>query len=342
MGKLGVSYEAALHDIVGLLKPGKKVEHGVWLDGPDGAREIDVLVEGQSDGAQIKLLLECKDYNRKRRLGVGTVDAFDSKLRDLGATGGVICSNADFTKPARMKAKRLGIGLIAILKDADGVGYDVRDICERREVQGTVDNSDLRFSFKVPVEATEGLLDAPLFWSNSLRQIAAEVFLLGVIGHPIVNGRPQFSCRLRPPWDFEFNGKNALCELVVAGSISGAWLRKEVRIDGTKALYDWLRRTVILPPGTTQVTYRDATFDKPEFWAKTPVIADQAIGFTPGVSLHSNLGLSGFAKSPPSISDVRSRISLGNVRLLNPGEALKTSVSRKKYQAWYDSRAATK
>ena len=39
------------------------VGQGEWLDGPDGRREADVLVTGTVDGAERRVLIECKDYN---------------------------------------------------------------------------------------------------------------------------------------------------------------------------------------------------------------------------------------------------------------------------------------
>jgi hypothetical protein len=61
MAKLGKPYENLVALVVKALHPGAAIEVGEWIDGPDGAREIDVSVCGQIDDKQTFILIECKD-----------------------------------------------------------------------------------------------------------------------------------------------------------------------------------------------------------------------------------------------------------------------------------------
>lgn len=67
--------------------------HGEWVVGPDGRRELDVLIEGTVDGVPKKVLVECKDFNPKTTgpVGIGFVDALESEHRDLGVDASFIC-----------------------------------------------------------------------------------------------------------------------------------------------------------------------------------------------------------------------------------------------------------
>ena len=56
------------------------------------------------------------------------MDALESKRRDLAADVSFICSNAGFTTDAIRKAKRVGIGLIAVLRERDHrIRFQVRE-----------------------------------------------------------------------------------------------------------------------------------------------------------------------------------------------------------------------
>ena len=61
MAKLGRPYEGIVALIGQALHPDASVEIGEWIEGPDGAREIDVSIRGMIDGEETFILLECKD-----------------------------------------------------------------------------------------------------------------------------------------------------------------------------------------------------------------------------------------------------------------------------------------
>lgn len=107
MAKIGIPYEGLVGLVAAALHPTASIEVGEWVEGPDGAREIDVSVRGEIEGKHAFILIECKDW--KKDVGIAEIDALDSKRGDVGADKTIIVSNSGFTKPALLKAQRVGI-----------------------------------------------------------------------------------------------------------------------------------------------------------------------------------------------------------------------------------------
>jgi len=89
-----------------------EVRHNVLLDGPDGPRQIDVLVVHEHVKVKYTTIIECKDYRGK--INVTHVDSFSSKLLDVKASKGILVCRNGFSKTAFQKAKRLGIEICLI------------------------------------------------------------------------------------------------------------------------------------------------------------------------------------------------------------------------------------
>jgi hypothetical protein len=75
------------------------------MEGPDGKRDCDVSVRGMRQGVPYFALVECKDWKKEKPVGIGVVDALDSKRRDLNADLAVIYSNSGFTAPCGAKGQ---------------------------------------------------------------------------------------------------------------------------------------------------------------------------------------------------------------------------------------------
>lgn len=87
----------------------ESVERDVFLDGPDGKRQIDVLLRGKMGPFDCITIIECKDYNKN--VNVTAIDALHSKMQDVNAQKAVFVARKGFSSGARSKAKRLGISL---------------------------------------------------------------------------------------------------------------------------------------------------------------------------------------------------------------------------------------
>ena len=95
-----------------LSSQGYSPKRNVRIEGPDGERQIDVLIEGKVGPIDVRTIIECKDYASK--VNVTKVDELHSKMQDVKAHVGILVSRKGFTKGAIQKAKRLGIKLNTI------------------------------------------------------------------------------------------------------------------------------------------------------------------------------------------------------------------------------------
>src|SRR5271170_8269854 len=93
------------------LAPGADVLHNVHLDGRDSGvkRQIDVLVREKIGQYEIKIVIDCKDYNKPA--DVNDVGAFNTLLHDVGAQKGVLVCPKGFTAAAKTMAERYQIEL---------------------------------------------------------------------------------------------------------------------------------------------------------------------------------------------------------------------------------------
>jgi hypothetical protein len=117
MAKSGLDYQKLVAIIESAFDPGATVIVGEWVEGPDGNRDCDVSIRGTREGRPFFAFAECKDW--RRRIGIGTIDALDSKSKDLGADLTAIYSNSGFTAPAVQKARRVGINTFSAVASGD-------------------------------------------------------------------------------------------------------------------------------------------------------------------------------------------------------------------------------
>lgn len=264
MTKLGRSYEQVVGDVVKQFDPSADVRIGEWVKGPDGLREIDVLITGTVVGVTRRVLIECKDYNsRKRRIGIGVVDATDSKRRDVGADFTLLCSNAGFSKDAMRKARRVGIGLVGVLKEADPrIRYKVFDEIYIRRVNLSM-KADIDIKVVPGDVAPRGDVEAITFQDGSVFRWLQHRVVLFVTRNRVVKGAHQLRFRFRPALLIQHGSGSAfMTEIAVRFTLTGQWIAQLVEIDATSGLYDWLRQRVRLAPSSdeTKLTYKDVKF----------------------------------------------------------------------------------
>ena len=258
MSKQGKPYEQVVAAIMRLFDPRASVSQGKWVVGPDGRRELDVLIEGTAGGEPTKGIVECKDFNPKTTgpVGIAYLDALDSKRRDLSATFALLCSNAGFTADAVRKAKRLGIGLVAVLRKGDPrLRFAVVDEIYTRKVR--LESISLTLTGAQPI----ALSDAPLYsvlWEGL--PVASWIYhrvTLLVASNPIVAGKFTATHSLLHPLSFSWPGGAAQATtLAFSFTLTGGWYAHSVEIDSTTGFYDWLRQRVRHAPGPGQLEYR--------------------------------------------------------------------------------------
>jgi Restriction endonuclease len=112
-----MDYQELVGSIESAFEPGAEVIVGEWVEGPDGRRDCDVSIRGTREGKAYFAFVECKDW--RRPVGIGEVDALDSKRRDLDADVVALYSNSGFTAPAVQKAKRIRINTFSAVASGD-------------------------------------------------------------------------------------------------------------------------------------------------------------------------------------------------------------------------------
>ena len=246
--KLGKNFELVVQDIVKEMDPDAVVTCGEWIQGPDGSREIDVLIEGTAAGQRRRIQIECKDYNPKSRpIGIGTIDALESKHRDLGVDVSLLCSNAGFSAEAVSKAKRVGIGLVGALREEDPrIRYKVFDEIYIRRVDILKDSGAFSFHFTdqslQAQRPEEYLYDGKPVTEWLLHRIG---IFLG--SNQVVSGYHCLIFRFLTPISVSTANGAAKCTGVEVGfEIRGQWIAQVIQIDARSGLYDWMHQTIAL------------------------------------------------------------------------------------------------
>ncbi len=79
-------------------------------------RQVDVWIEANLMGHwPVGVLVSCKDH--KRPVSISGIGTFQSELRSVGASCGVMYSSSGFSKPAIQKARAIGITCCVLLRD---------------------------------------------------------------------------------------------------------------------------------------------------------------------------------------------------------------------------------
>lgn len=110
------------------LDPGAVVAHdrtstGIF-SGTD--RQLDAVATKSVAGADIEVVIECKQY--KRKLGIGKIDEFVGKLIDVGCSHGILYATSGVTAPARERALKSRNPKITL--------RDISDVLNQIEIDG--------------------------------------------------------------------------------------------------------------------------------------------------------------------------------------------------------------
>lgn len=264
MAKLGRQFELVVSDVVREMDPSSIVRQGEWVEGPDGSRELDVIIEGAVDGVFRRIQIECRDYNPdSRRIGIAHIDALDSKHRDLEMDVSLLCSNAGFSADAKRKAKRLGIGLIGVLREGDTrIRYSIMDEIYVRRIDVVPQSADFTFVFENPPPPQGDLhCEEILYDGVPVIHWLIQRVLIFLSSNPVVRGIHSLRFRFKHPIDFTLPSGQALTNNIgVQFEISGQWIAQSIEIDATCGLYDWMRQTIRMIPGPAKITYKEVKF----------------------------------------------------------------------------------
>jgi hypothetical protein len=103
--------------------PGAVVKHNQRVMGRSGRRrQLDITITAQVGLYTVLIVIECKRYTRP--VGIEKVEAFVTKLRDVGASQGVMVGVAGFDEGAQAVAEQYGVTLLSYreMREADWRG----------------------------------------------------------------------------------------------------------------------------------------------------------------------------------------------------------------------------
>jgi len=266
MAKVGKPFELVVSDVVSEMDPDAVVRQGVWTEGPDGRRDLDVVVEGTVDGVPRRVQIECRDYKlSRRRIGIGQIDALESKHRDLKMDVSLLCSNAGFSTAAIRKARRSGIGLIGVLRQGDPrIRYRVVDEIYIRRINVAQNSGNFRFDWSMGVPTQGKLrLDEISYSGTPVYNWLMSRIPIFLASNLVVNGTFELSFRFKTPilFDLPF-GRAAAKSFSMQFTISGKWIAQRIEIDATCGLYDWIRRTVRISPNAGILAFKKVPIGK--------------------------------------------------------------------------------
>ncbi len=250
--KKGTEYEELVAEIVGsFFHNNCTVAQGVWIEGPDGRRDMDVLIEGVVDGKKIRVLVECKDYDKSKtgRVGIELIDSLDSKRHDLSIDRCLICSNSGFTDPALRKAKRKGIGAISVLASGDGrVKIEIIEKVYYLVIKNELFNATFHphgyFKSFDPSDVVYKKLPVYLWVQNKL-----SVHCINATSRKQLE-KINKKYRFKHPVQVRSNKRKHLLSSVEGSmEVSKSWYSVDVRLDAKSAIYDYLSGQISLTPG---------------------------------------------------------------------------------------------
>lgn len=255
VSKKGRPFERVVAEVIKVMDPKASVRQGEWVIGPDGRREMDVLITGTADGQERTVVIECKDFDPKRTgpVGIGYVDALESKRRDVNVHVALICSNAGFTADATRKARRVGIGLIGVMRKGD---KRIRILVPEELYTRRIKVESLTIALRQagsPVNMDGVPFDAILYERMPIGNWIRRRVMLLLGANPIVKGSYTATHQLTAPLLLQVpSGPVSVDRIDYHLRITGCWFAQQVTLDASAGVYDWLRRRVRLAPGPSQ------------------------------------------------------------------------------------------
>jgi hypothetical protein len=265
--KAGDAYQAAVAQVARSIDPTATISVGVWVNGPDGRRDLDVLVRS-ADASAPTAVIECKDWSRP--IGIGLIDALESKRRDLGANVvAMICSNSGFTSDALKKAARVGIpALAALIRDDDRIRVVVRQQIYTRVID-YIYHSPLFHHPQLSDEAKLALGDQAYTadWTYQGKSLEAWVSTrLTEIATSAVDSREFVATYCFSPLSFAYRKVPVeVTRIDIRGTFKVQWMTQVAQIGASQGMYDYFRKVVIFGPGPYQfnVTINSETWGQP-------------------------------------------------------------------------------
>ncbi|MDD2823230.1 MAG: restriction endonuclease [Candidatus Daviesbacteria bacterium] len=150
-------FEDTSHSVLQSLNPQSQVYKNVHIEGNLSKVKRQVDIQLVKPEMYEFIAFECKDHERS--LDVPVIEAFNTKLRDIGAAKGAVVSNSPYTEAARNMASALGIDLLNLI--------DSRNKSIRARVFANLLLSDTSVkSFRLRIKSASPRINLPPDWRN--------------------------------------------------------------------------------------------------------------------------------------------------------------------------------
>ena len=267
--KRGDAYQDAVGEVARHLDPTAQIDIGIWVEGPDGRRDLDVSIRPLS-GVPPLILIECKDW--KVPVGIAVVDAIDSKRRDLGAVA-IICSNSGFTKDAFHKAARIGIPTLSVLIAGDQrirVAVETELYARKINVQTCVST----WHFLVPDAAAlipPGTAMNEIIANGGLTAAWIRDKCLMLVGGRKKSGATTARYTFKEPINLQIRGITLPAVGVdLSISFEVQWCSQMIQVGSSSGMYEYLTGRTWMS-GNGQYEFRGVDFDK---WVPLATVPD--------------------------------------------------------------------
>ena len=268
-----VEYRALVAETLRAFEPNTDMHVGGAKVGPDGERTVDITLRNVVDSELVVTLIDTWDIPSGEPVGIDAVDTIDARKADLGARFAFVFSNTGFDEPALMKAKRVGIGLLTVLRRGDQRARAVIEetVYLRRISLGA---SNIFFDWGteadkarvVPFAEDAAYLKSVLYEGKSvvdwllLKATRIVYFNLPLDLAPGVAIQSDYRF-MQPITVQTLAGDVHLKAAKITFKPTTEWLYQTVQLDATNAIFDYVRGRVRLAPGQNSYTISGIEFD---------------------------------------------------------------------------------
>lgn len=265
MAKAGDEYRELVGVVMAALDAQSAVKTEQWIMGPDGERDMDVEVRGTLEGVPHFIVIECKDH--KRPIGIGLIDAFESKIRDLKPNRAMMFSNSGFTRDALKKAQRVGIEMASAMRVKDDiVKIHVHSEVVARRLALTFGTANI-FPFEGQIfENMEKWELGKLLFDDIpvIRWLSMKMKLVASENDTANN--VCFLCTFRDEPRWAYHGQSIkVFGLKFDFALRKNWVTQTIKTDVSLGYYDHLKKHVVIP---TNHWYTPGVIDN-EAWEDT-------------------------------------------------------------------------
>jgi hypothetical protein len=298
-------YRSLVADVIHAMEPNAYVSVGGEVIGPDGARTVDVQVWPAGDRTAGPTIVDVIDLPNGAPARIGAIDHLDSKRRDLPVKAALISSNTGFERDAISKAKRIGIGLITVLKQGDSRA----SVIEEEVYLRTVTITNLRFSYAHGGKTRSNFAMNDVTYRGHSVDAWLRARVIAALGGIVkdTNGLILYY-RTKRPVDFNAPGGKlrGVTQIAVLLDATVQWASQIVHFNAKTAIHDYIRGRTRLAAGANALTVSNVDWETATLLSEPPQLAPFGSVDSPGPSGEVDLMLMrirGLPMNGPPASD---------------------------------------